>query len=171
MQKGIRPTTWQQLRRLLEALGSEVHRLPPSDKPVVLIVDAMALIQCHQHLGSSSFHELQERYLKQLLSSIPDNCNCIHFVGDRYDISPAESVKGEEREKRMKTCPSKMKEYKPDDSLRIAEWISFVHYQKNKANLLNYMGEAWVAENKSLFLKHSNLFLVESSMTVDAPFS
>ena len=75
-----------------------------------MVVDAMAFIQRHQHLGSSTFRELQEKYLKQLLNGLPDNCDCIHFVGDRYDVSPAESLKGEEREKRMKTCPNKMTE-------------------------------------------------------------
>ena len=55
--------------------------------------------------------------LKLLLRWLPDICDCIHFVGDRYDASPAESLKGEEREKRMKTCPNTMKEYKPHDTL------------------------------------------------------
>jgi len=112
--------------------------------------DGMAFIQRHQHLGSSTFRELQEKYLKQLLSGLPDNCDCIHFVGDRYDVSPAESLKGEEREKRMKTCPNKMTEYKPHDALAIPEWKSFIQNTLNKANLLNYMGEAWTAQHKSL---------------------
>ncbi|CAL8381223.1 unnamed protein product [Arctogadus glacialis] len=78
-----------------------------------MVVDALAFIQRYQHLGSSTFHELQGKYLRQLLGILPDKCDCIHFVGDRYDVSPAECLKGEELEKRMKTCPNKMKEYKP----------------------------------------------------------
>ncbi|XP_060776579.1 uncharacterized protein LOC132886053 [Neoarius graeffei] len=124
--------------------------IPPSDKPVVMVVDAMAFIQRYQHLGSSTFYELQGNYLRQLLEMLPDQCDCIHFVGDRYDFSPAESLKGEEREKRMKTCPSKMKEYKPHDTLPVPEWKGFIHNPRNKANLLNYLGEAWTAQNKSL---------------------
>ncbi len=115
-----------------------------------MVLDAMAFIQHHQHLGSSTFHELQPKYLKKLLCSIPDNCDCTHFVGDRYDVSPAESVKGEEREKRMKPCPSRMKEYKPHDTLAIPEWKGFVQNPLNEVNLLNYMGDAWAAQNKSL---------------------
>ncbi|KAJ8399123.1 hypothetical protein AAFF_G00415020 [Aldrovandia affinis] len=65
-------------------------------------------------------------------------------------MSPQLKVKGEEREKRMKTCPSKMKEYKPHDTFAIPEWKGFVHNPLNKANLLNYMGEAWAAQYKSL---------------------
>lgn len=43
-----------------------------------------------------------------------------------------------------------MKEYRPHDILAIPEWKNFVHNPLNKANLLNYMGEAWAAQNKSL---------------------
>jgi len=63
-------------------------------------------------------------------------------VGDQYDVSPAESLKGEEREKRMKTCPSKMKEYKPHDTLAVPKWKGFIYNPLNKANLLHYIGEA-----------------------------
>ena len=50
----------------------------------------------------------------------------------------------------MKTCPSKMKEYKPHDTLPLPEWKGFVQNPLNKANLLNYMGKAWAAQHKSL---------------------
>ena len=149
-------TTWLQSRQPSAAHGGEVDKLPPSDKPVVMVVDAMAFIQCYQHLGSSTFHELQGKYLRQLLGILPDKCDCIHFVGDRY-VSPAESLKGEEREKRMKTCPSKMKKYKPHDTLPIPEWKGFIHNPLNKANLLNYMGDA------HLFLMVSFVILVALS--------
>lgn len=120
------------------ALGSswwEVDKRPLSDKPVVMVVDAMAFIQCY----------LQGKYLRQLLGILPDKCDCIHFVGDRY-VSPAKSLKGEDREKRLKACPSKMKKYKPHDTLPIPEWKCFIHNPLNKANLLNYIGEAWAEQ-------------------------
>ncbi len=150
MRKGNKADYLAAIKTALGSSWGEVDKLPPSDKPVVMVVDAMAFIQRYQHLGSSTFHELQGKYLRQLLGILPDKCDCIHFVGDRYDVSPAESLKGEEREKRMKTCPSKMKEYKPHDTLPIPEWKGFIHNPLNKANLLNYMGEAWAAQNKSL---------------------
>lgn len=136
MRKGNKADYLAAIKTSLGSSWREVDRLLPSDKPVVMVVDAMAFIQRHQHLGSSTFNEQQVKYLKQLLSCIPDNCDCIHFVGDRYDVSPAESLKGEEREKRMKTCPSKM-EYKRHDTLAIPEWKGFLHNPLNKANLLN----------------------------------
>lgn len=54
------------LATIKTSLGSswkEFDRLQPSDKPVVMVVDAMAFIHRHQLLGSSNFHELQTKYL------------------------------------------------------------------------------------------------------------
>jgi len=147
MRKGNKVDYLAAIKTSISSSWMEVDKLPPSDKSVVMVVDAVAFIQHQRDLGSRTFHELQLKYLKQLLSSIPD---CIHFVGDRYDVSQAESVKGEEREKRMNTCPSKMKEYKLHDTLVIAEWKGLIYHPLNKANLLNYMGESWAAQNESL---------------------
>jgi len=97
MRKGNKADYLAAIKTSIKTSWMEVDSLPPSDKPVVMVVDAMAFIQHHQHLGSRTFHELQVKYLKQLLSSITDNCDCIYFVGDRYDGSPAESLKGEEQ--------------------------------------------------------------------------
>ena len=143
MRKGNKADYLAAIKTSLGSSWGEVDKLPPSDKPVVMVVDAKVFIQRYQHLGSSTFHEMQGKYLRQLLGILPDKCDCIHFVGDRYDVSPAKSLKGEEQEKRMKTCPSKMKEYKPHDTLPIPEWKGFIHNPLNKANLLNHMGEAW----------------------------
>jgi len=110
MRQGNKADYMAAIKTSIGSSRMEVDSLPPSDKPVVMVVDAMAFIQHHQHLGSRTFHELQVKYLKQLISSITDNYDCIHFVGDRYDVSPAESLKGEEREKRMKTCPMQQDE-------------------------------------------------------------
>ena len=110
----------------------------------------MAFIQRHQQLWCRTFHQLQGNYLKQLLSTRPDKCNCINFVGDRYDVSTAESLKGEKREKREKARPGRMKEYKPHDALAIPDWKDFVQNPANKANLLEYLGEAWLAEHEAL---------------------
>jgi len=150
MRKGNKAEYLAAIKTSLGNSWREEDSLPSSDRPTVMVVDAMAFIQRHQHLGCITFRELQEKYLKQLIRSMPDNCDCIHFVGDRYDVPPAESLKGEEREKRKKSGPGKMKEYKPHDTLSIPEWKGFVHNPQNKANLLNYMGEAWAAQNKSL---------------------
>ena len=50
----------------------------------------------------------------------------------------------------MKNCPSKLKEYKPHDSLAIPEWKGFIQNPQNKANLMDYVAEAWSANCKSL---------------------
>lgn len=96
MRKGNKAEYLAAIKTALSRSWREVDRLSLFDKPVVMVVDAMAFIQHYQHLGSSTFHELHMKYLKQLLSSIPDNCDSIHFGGGRYDVSPAESQKSEE---------------------------------------------------------------------------
>ena len=87
---------------------------------------SMTFIQNSQHLGSSMFHELQEKYLKLFLSIIAENCNCVHFVGDRCDVSSELSLRGEERERRSKISCRKMIRYKPYDTLAIPDWKSVV---------------------------------------------
>ena len=52
-----------------------MHPSSTSNSPVVMLVDAMAFIRKYQHLGSGTFYDLQEKYLKLLLRIIPDNCN------------------------------------------------------------------------------------------------
>ena len=76
------------LAAIQTALGSawiQKVMLPISNNPVAMLADVMTFIQNYQHLGSSMFHELQEKYLKLFLSIIADNCN---FVSDRCDVSP-----------------------------------------------------------------------------------
>ena len=142
MRKGNKADFLAAMRTSLGSSWTEVEKPPLSNMSVALIVDAMTFIQRHQHLGSSTFHALQAAYLKQLPTSVPDNCHCIHFVGDCYDVSPTESLKCEEREKRM-NCSSKYNEYIPHDSLAIPEWKGFIQNPQNKANLIDYVGEAW----------------------------
>jgi len=82
MRKGNKADYLAAVKACLGSSWQQVDKLPPSGEPTVMVVDSMAFIQHQQTLGSSTFHELQDKYLKQLLSSTPDNCNCIHFVGD-----------------------------------------------------------------------------------------
>ena len=109
----------------------------------------MAFIQRNQHMGSTTFSELQQKYLKQLTSSRPPNCNLIHFVGDRYDVPPSESLKYKERARREKSGKEKSKEYQPYDVLPVPEWKNFMQNPNNKANLLNFLGESWAHQNFS----------------------
>ena len=102
----------------------------------------------HQHLGDRTFHELQVKYLKQLLSSILDNCDCIHLVVDQWCL-PSWKSEGEEWEEN-RNMPQQDEEYKLYSIVAISEWKSFVHNPVNRANLLNYMAEAWIAQKKAL---------------------
>ena len=86
------------------------YMFPSSNNPVVMLVDAMTFGQNYQHLGSSTFHELKDKYIELHLSIIPVNSNCVHFVGDRYDDSSELSFQVEESERKSKISCSKMRE-------------------------------------------------------------
>ena len=82
---------------------------PASNNPVVTLVNVMTFIQNYQHLESSTFHELKDKYIKLHLSIIPDNCNCVHFVGDRYNVSSELGFQVEESKRKSKISCSKMR--------------------------------------------------------------
>ena len=131
------------LAAIQTALGTAwIQKLPISNNPVALLVDVMTFILNYQHLVISMFHERREKYLKLFLSIITDNCNCVHSVGDRCDVSPELSLWGEERERRTKISCRKMIKYKPYDTLAIPDWKSVVHNPLNKSTLSNYMEES-----------------------------
>ena len=85
------------------------YMFPSSNNPVVVLVDVMTFFQNYQHLGSSTFHELKDKYIKLHLSIIPHNCNCANFVGDRYDVSSELSFQVGESERKSKISCSKMR--------------------------------------------------------------
>ena len=60
------------------------------------------------------------------------------------------SLKQEEREKRDHTGSGSTKEYEPHDTLEIPDWDKVSHNMKNKANLLDYIGNSWVQNNDRL---------------------
>jgi len=107
------------IRASVGNVWTETATLPSTAESTVLIVDAMAFIQRNQHMGSTIFSELQQKYLKQLMSNRPPNCILIHFVGDRYNVPPSESLKYEERARREKSGKGKSKKYQPYDALPV----------------------------------------------------
>ncbi len=110
-------------------------RLPASTLKTAFVVDAMAFVQRHNTLGATKFANLQQRYVDKVLRDKQANCNCVHFVGDRYDFSPTESLKAEERDKRQSSSKEPAcREYVPSDTLDIPEWKGFCSNPNNKAN-------------------------------------
>ena len=138
------------IRASVGNVWTETATLPSTAESAVLIVDAMAFIQRNQHMESTTFSELQQKYLKQLMSNRPPNCNLIHFVRDRYDVSPSENLKYEERARIEKSGKRKSKEYQPCDALPVPEWKNFMQNPNNKANLMNFLGESWAHQNSHL---------------------
>ena len=60
----------------------------------------------------------------------------IHIVGDHYDFSEAESLKGDERRGNKKG-----QEFGPSSNLEIPEWRELMGNPQNKAILLKYVYE------------------------------
>ena len=86
MRKGNKADYLTAIRASVGNVWTETATLPLTAESAVLIVDAMTFIQRNQHMGSTTFNELQQKYPKQLMSNRPLNCNLIHFVEDRYDV-------------------------------------------------------------------------------------
>ena len=108
----------------------------------------MAFVQRFRHMGANTFDELQKKYLKKLLEMKPQNTQCIHFVGDRYDFEAEKSLKSEERQRRQRSQISP--EYIPADEIEVPEWKEFMNNPKNKANLLNCVSCSWERNISSL---------------------
>ena len=102
----------------------------------------MAFIQRHQHLGSSIFCQLEAKYLKQLLTSTTVTVFTLLVVDMMSPQLNVWKVRNGRTEWRWRI--------QAHDTLTIPGWKNFVRNLLNKANLLNNMGEAWAAQNKSL---------------------
>ncbi|MGH0146876.1 UNVERIFIED_CONTAM: hypothetical protein FKN15_039680 [Acipenser sinensis] len=140
MRKGNKSDYLVALKKHLGESWRQYDQLPDSDEHTLLVVDAIAFLQHYQHLNSITFNDLQSEYRKEILHLKPKLCDCINFFGNRYDVSPAESLKSEERERRKNT-QGKSKEYEPCDSLAIPEWKTLIKNPQNKSNLLCYIGD------------------------------
>ena len=120
------------------------HGTPESN--CVYIVDAMAFIQRHQNCGCKTFADLQALYREKLIKKCPKHCHTIHFVGDRYEFPPTVSLKQDTRQKR--TSGRQEREYEVNSRTDIPDWKMFMANIRNKANLLNFIGESWITEHK-----------------------
>jgi len=149
MRSGNKADMILSLKKLLDDQWEEVEKIPDKDQnSCVYIIDAMAFIQRQQTLNCKTFGELQAKYRQRIIQQQPKGCHTIHFVGDRYDISPTISLKQGIREKR--SSGKKEKEYEINAALDIPEWKSFIANLQNKASLLNFIGESWIAEHNTL---------------------
>lgn len=128
------------------------------------IVDAMAFIQKYQRFGCTTFKDLQEYYLSKLFSNAPENCQVIHFVGDRYDFGCNVSLKQEERAKREGLSKMYTKTYEPHDNIEVPEWKEFIRKDKNKSSLLQYIEESWL---KSYERVPENTMLITGGLSND----
>jgi len=64
----------------------EENTLTATNDNTIFIVDAMAFVHQNQDSGCSSFSDLQQRLLKQLLSVYPTQCTCVNCQCRRRSI-------------------------------------------------------------------------------------
>ena len=124
-----------------EASGWEaLTELPPTVSPTIYVIGALAFIQRYQTLSAATFGELQELYIRKIMTRKPAKCNEVHFIGDRYDFGIM-SLKGDECQRREigKTSP----DYVPADNLKIPDWKTFLLNPRNKTNLPKYLSSCW----------------------------
>ena len=105
----------------------------------------MAFVQRYRDMGSADFEQLQRRYLAKITSMRPEGCNVVHVIGDRYDVSPSDSLKHEERYRREKASQTTRTNV-PHRSLPVPQWKHFIGKRENKRNLLQYLYESWAQE-------------------------
>jgi len=115
-------TSWVECEKLDEA-----NRFESSTG---VIVDMMAFVQRFQDMGCTDFNQLQKRYLQKMVTMLPDGCQIIHIVGDRYDVSPERSLKQEERSRREKETRS-LKTFIPQPNLPLPKWKK-IHREERK---------------------------------------
>jgi len=145
MRKGNKADYLIALKGIMGSNWEEKENLPVSDQKTCMLVDMMAFVQRYRDMGSADFEQLQRRYLAKITSMRPEGCNVVHVIGDRYDVSPSDSLKHEERYRREKASQT-TRTYVPHRSLPVPQWKHFIGKRENKRNLLQYLYESWAQE-------------------------
>jgi len=144
MRKGNKSDYGTMLKTTMAEQWKENEDLPAADLKTGYFIDLMAFIQRYQKLGCSTFQELSWKYLQKLLEARPQNCDLIHVVGDRYDLSQETSLKGEERMRRQKKS-KKGRSFIPHDNLQLPPWDGFLNNRDNKQHLEEYLVQSWTS--------------------------
>ena len=163
MQKGCKSVFYTAVKDNLSDAWLEMEELHCVQR-LAYLVDAMAFIQKHKRFGCTTFDELQEMYLDKIIHCKPKDCTIVNFVGDRYDFESTVSLKQQEREKRGQSWSSASKEFEPHDTLEVPNWDLISQNMKNKANLLDYIGNSWMKNNARL---PADLKLVIGGLLID----
>ena len=96
MQRGAKSNYLTALMFLVTPEVSQPSSLPESNLRSVFLVDAMAFVNRFQYLGTKTFADIAQHYVRRIL--VPSNCTCVNVVGDQYDIREDKSLKGVERQ-------------------------------------------------------------------------
>ncbi|KAL5015266.1 hypothetical protein ScPMuIL_009536 [Solemya velum] len=142
MRKGNKSDFLAALLGKIDGSVTTVSSLPESSFSTVYLIDAMAFVQKYQTLKGKRCEDLPRQYISTILQLKPEQCDCINIVGDRYDFSPAESLKGHEREKRD-AKHLRTREYVLSDAIAVPDWKELMSNADNKARLLSYLSKFW----------------------------
>lgn len=143
MRKGNKCDYLAMLKTEMSDEWREQKEMDESDEKTVYFIDLMAFIQRYQDMGSSTFLELSNKYLKKILRTQPKGCYTVHVVGDRYNFSKETSLKMEERLRR-ESMSVRGKTFLPQDNLKIPNWKSFISNRENKHHLQEYLCNTWL---------------------------
>ena len=131
----------------------QIPESPSTKMSTSVIVDAMFSIRKWSFEKDTPFLNIANRYRRLLATHLPSDTRSIHFCCDRYD---ANSLKSAERQRRG----SEGKVFAVSDHYGAPDPKSFFSVSQNKAALLQYLCQKWVAdEEKSTKLGVLKLYL------------
>ena len=120
-----------------------------------VIVDGMHVIQRWSFLPGERFSDVEKRFRNNMFWQLPSNTTSLHFCVDRYDHQP--SLKSIDRYRRYgkKTC----KLYDVNDNLPAPTFRDFISSSDNKAKLLQFLSESWVAYSIEVLNYFTEIYL------------
>lgn len=113
--------------------------LPPSNKKIAMVVDAMAFIQNHPFKDNEFFHDYQCRILTSLVKELPQERTDVHFLSDQYDHAISRKIWKRKRSSKG-VVP---KSYEVKDNLNTSTFNSFTVLGDNKAAIKAYLSNSW----------------------------
>ena len=118
--------------------------LTQNEGKTAVIVDAMYVIRQWSFHKDDTYEAIAERYRRNLLKSVPEGTDIIHFCCDRYSPSSLKTLVQQQRYNRSK--PGRQLEVK--EQYKTPEPDEFFSVSSNKAQLLDFLCETWCKEEQ-----------------------
>lgn len=141
MRKGSKADYYHAIKTFLGEHWIETESIEKQPGNTVLIIDAGYFLHKKMSLGCTTYMELASKYIDEIFQVT--DANVINVVADRYDFPLSQSLKHEERERRMKGKLTRNVNYQPDDKLELPPFHDIMESMEGKANLMNYFSTSW----------------------------